>query len=84
MSLSNSSPPSESASSAPVFVSPAWVMELASPPLWLDCRFRLDDTHAGRQLFAAGHIGGARFADLDQDLADHSGGRGRHPLPALE
>ncbi|MEM7708197.1 MAG: sulfurtransferase [Pseudomonadota bacterium] len=84
MSSSNPSPPSESASNTPVFVSPAWAMELASPPLWLDCRFRLDDPHAGRQLFAAGHIAGARFADLDQDLADHSGGRGRHPLPAPE
>ncbi len=84
--MSSSSPATDQAKvgDGPVFVSPDWVRSLDEPPLWLDCRFRLDDPQAGRRLFEAGHIPGARFADLDQDLADLSRGRGRHPLPAPE
>ena len=53
-------------------------------PLWvvLDCRFDLADGHAGQQAYAAGHIPGAHYADLDQDLARPPGpSEGRHPLP---
>lgn len=36
----------------------------------------------GRDAFAAGHIPGARYLDLDSQLSDHSRtGLGRHPLP---
>lgn len=48
----------------------------------LDCRFDLGRPEAGRTAFLAAHIPGARFADLNTDLAGpvtpHSG---RHPLP---
>lgn len=47
-----------------------------------DCRWYLNAPERGRAEFLAGHIPGARFVDLDRDLADHDAqGRGRHPLP---
>jgi thiosulfate/3-mercaptopyruvate sulfurtransferase len=53
---------------------PAWVI--------VDCRFTLTDTGAGRRAYAAGHLPGARYAHLDDDLsAPKNGGNGRHPLP---
>ena len=49
----------------------------------VDCRFRLGEHGAGRVLFREGHIPGARYLDLDDDLhrspddlgrgADHRG-----------
>jgi thiosulfate/3-mercaptopyruvate sulfurtransferase len=53
----------------------------------VDCRFSLRDPLAGRQAYVAGHIPGALFLDLEQDLSapvrpDRRGGR--HPLPAPE
>lgn len=52
-------------------------------PTWLvfDCRHVLTDPGYGRAAYAAGHVSGARFADVDSDLADAPGVRGRHPLP---
>ena len=52
----------------------------------LDCRHDLADPQAGRAAFAAGHIPGARFAAIDNDLSDKTSAadgifRGRHPLP---
>ncbi|MEO7199330.1 MAG: sulfurtransferase [Dokdonella sp.] len=50
--------------------------------LVVDCRFRLDDSGAGKRDYAAGHVPGAEYADLDLDLSDlHKSGLGRHPLP---
>jgi thiosulfate/3-mercaptopyruvate sulfurtransferase len=49
--------------------------------LAFDCRFSLMDKTAGRLSYEAGHIPGARFADLEQDLSSPGGVRGRHPLP---
>ncbi len=46
-----------------------------------DCRFSLVDKAAGRRAWEAGHIPGARFADLEQDLSSPAGKGGRHPLP---
>ena len=46
-----------------------------------DCRFSLADADAGRRAYDAGHIPGARFADLEQDLSGPPGRGGRHPLP---
>jgi thiosulfate/3-mercaptopyruvate sulfurtransferase len=47
----------------------------------LDVRWRLGGP-PGRELYAAGHIPGAVFVDLDRDLAAPPGPGGRHPLPA--
>jgi thiosulfate/3-mercaptopyruvate sulfurtransferase len=46
-----------------------------------DCRFSLLDGDAGRLAYEAGHIPGARFADLERDLSSARGSGGRHPLP---
>ncbi len=53
-------------------------------PDWVvvDCRFTLGDTEAGRRAYADGHIPGARYAHLDEDLASPvTTTTGRHPLP---
>ena len=51
---------------------------------FVDCRWALDDPAAGRARYLAGHIPGASFLDVDQDLAAPPGPRGRHPLPATD
>jgi thiosulfate/3-mercaptopyruvate sulfurtransferase len=48
----------------------------------LDCRFDLLNLSAGRSAYLAGHIPGARYADLNKDLsAPANPDSGRHPLP---
>ena len=52
-----------------------------------DCSFDLADTGAGERAYAEGHVPGAHYLHLDDDLADHAPPadgrpRGRHPLPA--
>lgn len=48
----------------------------------LDCRFDLSDPGAGRRQWREGHIPGAVYVDLDQDLSGPvSAASGRHPLP---
>ena len=47
----------------------------------VDCRYRLGDPGAGEPMWREGHIRGASFLDVDRDLADPPGERGRHPLP---
>jgi len=48
----------------------------------VDCRFEFSDTSKGRADWLGGHIPGAAYAHLDEDLSspitEHSG---RHPLP---
>jgi thiosulfate/3-mercaptopyruvate sulfurtransferase len=52
---------------------------------FVDCRWELGDPDRGRELYAAGHIPGASFLDVDADLSDLSiEGAGRHPLPSAE
>ena len=47
-----------------------------------DCRHLLTDAAAGQQAYAAGHLPGAFFLHLDDDLSGPMNGRnGRHPLP---
>jgi thiosulfate/3-mercaptopyruvate sulfurtransferase len=54
-------------------------------PAILDCSFDLADTTAGRRAFAQGHLPGARYVHLDEDLsAPKTGRNGRHPLPTRE
>jgi thiosulfate/3-mercaptopyruvate sulfurtransferase len=53
-------------------------------PQWIvcDCRHDLMDYESGRRAYAAGHIPGARFVHLDEDLSGpRTGHNGRHPLP---
>lgn len=57
-------------------------------PHWviLDCRHDLMNPAAGRDAYAAGHLPGAQFADMDHQLSGTKYGedgvfRGRHPLP---
>ena len=51
----------------------------------VDCRFNLMQPDAGRAAYLEGHIPGAVYAHLDDDLAAPvSSGSGRHPLPAPE
>ncbi len=48
----------------------------------VDCRFDLADPKAGSRLYAAGHVPGARYAHLDEDLSGPvTAATGRHPLP---
>lgn len=49
----------------------------------LDVQYTLAST-PGRELYAAGHLPGAPFLDLDTALAGPPGARGRHPLPDPE
>lgn len=69
--------------SVPLLVSPAWLAaHLDDPDLRLfDLRWSLRGPE-GRALYEQGHIPGARYLDLDRDLAaPPSAAAGRHPLP---
>src|ERR1700681_2741640 len=51
----------------------------------VDCRFDLMNPEAGRQAYLRAHIPGARYADLNRDLAGPVGAHpGPHPRPAPE
>ena len=57
-------------------------------PKWVivDCRHDLMDLSAGRAAYNAGHLPGARFADMETQLSgakydEHGLFKGRHPLP---
>ena len=53
-------------------------------PDWVivDCRFDLLQPQAGRAAYAAGHLPGAVYADLNEDLSGSvTPSSGRHPLP---
>lgn len=53
-----------------------------TPPAILDVRWRLDRPD-GEDAYLDGHVPGAVYVSLDDDLSDHSRpGLGRHPLPA--
>ena len=52
---------------------------------FVDCRWELGNSGRGRELYLAGHVPGASFLDVDEDLSDLSvEGAGRHPLPSAE
>jgi len=51
---------------------------------FVDCRWELGSPGRGRELYLAGHIPGASFLDVDEDLAGPPGEGGRHPLPGAE
>ena len=62
----------------------AEMIEQGRSPVILDVRWALGDRH-GRDRFHEGHISGAVYVDLDEDLADPPApGLGRHPLPDID
>ncbi len=59
--------------------------QFLTEPDWVivDCRFGLEDTEKGRREYQNGHIPGAVYAHLDEDLSGPvvPDVTGRHPLP---
>jgi thiosulfate/3-mercaptopyruvate sulfurtransferase len=70
---------------AQVLVTAAELTELihaADPVTVLDVRWRLDEPD-GHAVYLQGHIPGAVYVSLEDELSDHTvTGRGRHPLPS--
>jgi thiosulfate/3-mercaptopyruvate sulfurtransferase len=64
-------------------VETVWLREHLGEPglVVVDCRFVLGRPGAAEVAWREGHIPGAPFLDVDRDLADEPGERGRHPLP---
>src|SRR5699024_9738168 len=74
-------------SRAHVLVEPADLaaeLQRDAPPLLLDVRWSLDEPD-GWPKYAAGHLPGARFVDMEVELTgtDRPFREGRHPLPAI-
>jgi len=69
---------------SPLISVAALASRIARPGLLIvDCRFELSDTSRGRADYLAGHIPGAVYAHLDEQLSGpRSGTTGRHPLPS--
>lgn len=68
-------------------ISPTALATRLGDSTWVvvDCRFVLTDPGEGHAAYRRGHIPGARYAHLDNDLARVPGpADGRHPLPRLE
>ncbi|BBZ43451.1 sulfurtransferase [Mycobacterium parmense] len=60
----------------------AALIDAGDPVTILDVRWRVDAPD-GRQAYTRGHIPGAVYVSLDDELSDHTiTGRGRHPLPS--
>jgi thiosulfate/3-mercaptopyruvate sulfurtransferase len=63
-------------------IEPARLFPPPAGAVLIDCRFSLADPTAGRVCYSRGHIPGACFLDLNEDLAGPVGQHGgRHPLP---
>ena len=58
----------------------AGILEMGEPITVLDVRWRLFGP-PGRRDYETGHIPGAAFVDLDEELAGPPGSSGRHPMP---
>jgi thiosulfate/3-mercaptopyruvate sulfurtransferase len=61
-------------------------LSCGTAPILLDIRWKLGEPSGyGLEVYRSGHIPGARYISLDQDLAERPdspvGARGRHPLP---
>ncbi len=60
----------------------AALIEAGDPVTILDVRWRLDEPD-GRAAYLRGHLPGAVYVSLEDELSDHTiAGRGRHPLPS--
>ena len=67
-----------------LLVTPEELQAHLDDPHWIvfDTRHELTDPARGPKVYAEGHIPGAHFIHVDQDLAGHhTGTNGRHPLP---
>ncbi|OBS09152.1 sulfurtransferase [Acidihalobacter prosperus] len=63
----------------------AQALDSAGDLVLVDCRFDLARPEAGREAYRAGHLPGAVYAHLDEDLSGPTGPQtGRHPLPDVE
>lgn len=51
---------------------------------WIDARFDLKDSSAGKKMYEKEHVAGAVFWDLEKDMSDMAAREGRHPMPADE
>ena len=58
----------------------AGLLRTARPPALLDVRWQLGGP-PGIEFYRAGHLPGACYVDLDDDLSGPPGADGRHPLP---
>ncbi len=60
----------------------AWQLAADEPLMVLDVRWQLTEPD-GRAAYERGHIPGAVYVSLEDELSDHTvAGRGRHPLPS--
>lgn len=60
----------------------AELIDAGGPLTLLDVRWRLDEPD-GRAAYLQGHLPGAVYVSLEEELSDHTiAGRGRHPLPS--
>lgn len=70
----------------PILVSPSELEKRLGDPNWVvfDTRHELTDPARGPRAYAEGHIPGAYFLHVDDDLSGpKTGQNGRHPLPDL-
>jgi thiosulfate/3-mercaptopyruvate sulfurtransferase len=70
----------------PILVAPEELAQHLDDPDWVvfDTRHDLAHPETGREAYAEGHIPGAYFLHIDEDLsAPKTGTNGRHPLPDL-
>jgi thiosulfate/3-mercaptopyruvate sulfurtransferase len=70
----------------PILVSPEELQRHLGDPGWVifDTRHDMGDVEKGRRAFAQGHVPGAHFLHVDEDLSGtKTGVNGRHPLPEL-
>lgn len=82
--VSSSRPPASDTFST--LVTAPWLRDHINDPniVVVDCRFSLDDPALGKRQYEQGHIPGALYFDLNQDLSSEPQKHGgRHPLPNL-
>ena len=67
---------------AKVFIELKEILE--NNPRFIDTRFDLADSAAGRKMFDEEHLDGAIYWDLENDLSSMSSQNGRHPMISKE
>jgi thiosulfate/3-mercaptopyruvate sulfurtransferase len=67
-----------------LLITPSTALAAENSVKFVDCRASLADPDLGRRVYEAGHIAGAVYLSLDDDLAAPPGAGGRHPLPDPE